>query len=134
MMGVRERLVKDLLRMVSRLRPTPEAEPEEISGVSVGRYADEGDERAASEEREIRFGTRELLRARVNRIGAALDRLNDGEYGTCVECGNPISPARLQVMPEVETCVPCQERLERRARPGRLLQPVGVHAAVDEDA
>jgi RNA polymerase-binding transcription factor len=134
MKGIPERLEMDLLRMVSRLRPGPEAEPDEVSGTGVGRHADEGDERVTSEEREVRFGTRELLRARVNRTRAALERLNDGEYGTCVECGNPISPARLQAMPEVETCVPCQERLERRERRGHQLQSVGVHGDGDEDS
>lgn len=57
-----------------------------------------------------------LLVGRVNRLSAALDRLNDGEYGTCVECGEAISPARLHVMPEVQTCVRCQDRLERFGR------------------
>jgi RNA polymerase-binding transcription factor DksA len=49
-----------------------------------------------------------------------------------VECGNPISPTRLQAMPEVETCVPCQERLERRERRGHQLQSVGVYGDGDE--
>ena len=56
---------------------------------------------------------RELLAGRVNRLSAALDRLDKGEYGMCVECGEAISPARLHVMPEVQTCVRCQDRIER---------------------
>jgi len=53
---------------------------------------------------------------RVNRLSAALNRLNEGEYGTCVECDERISPARLYAMPEVQTCVRCQDRLERLGR------------------
>jgi len=60
MTGVRERLEKDLLRMVSRLRPTPEAEPEEVSGASVVRYADEGDERAAERAGDVMSALAEL--------------------------------------------------------------------------
>ena len=64
-------------------------------------YADEVDEIQANERREIGFATRELLVERVNRLAAAIERLDDGEYGTCVECGEAIAPARLRVMPEV---------------------------------
>jgi RNA polymerase-binding transcription factor DksA len=79
-------------------------------------YADEVDEIQENERREIGFATRELLVGRVNRLTAALERLKSGDYGTCVECEEPISPARLQAMPEVTTCVRCQDRLERQGR------------------
>ena len=74
------------------------------------------DEIQANERREIGFVTRELLVDRVNRLAAAIERLDDGEYGTCVECGEAIAPARLRAMPEVKTCVRCQDRLERQGR------------------
>ena len=67
---------------------------------------------------------------RVNRLSAALERLNSGDYGTCVECGEAIAPARLRVMPEVQTCVRCQDRLERL---GRQFQPVEIEAGVGDD-
>jgi len=78
--------------------------------------ADEVDEIQANENREIRFATRERLVERVNRLSAALDRLNDGEYGVCVECAEGISPARLDAVPEADTCVRCLDRIERFAR------------------
>ena len=80
------------------------------------RFADEVDEIQANENREISFATREMLVERVNRLSAALDRLNDGEYGVCVECAERISPARLHAVPEVQTCVRCQDGIERFAR------------------
>ena len=79
-------------------------------------YADEVDEIQENERREIGFATRELLVGRVNRLSAALERLKTGDYGTCVECEETISPARLQALPEVTTCVRCQDRLERLGR------------------
>ena len=133
MKGPRERLEADLVGMMARLRQAPEMAPEEASGAGIGRHADEVDEQAASADREVQLGTRELLLERVNRIRAALRRLNDGEYGVCGECGGRIAPARLRALPEVETCVSCQERLEQRARSGRRLQPAGAHD-VDDDA
>ena len=111
--SVRERLEKDLRTAVARLRQMGGgAMLEELPG-AIGDnspFADEMDEIQASESREIGFATRGLLVERVNRLSAALDRLNDGVYGICAECEEPISPARLRAMPEVLTCVRCRTR------------------------
>jgi RNA polymerase-binding transcription factor DksA len=131
--GIRKRLEQDLRAAVSRLRQMDGIQViEEFPGV-VGDnspFADEVDEIQANERREIGFATRGLLVERVNRLAAALDRLNEGEYGVCVECGEDIAPARLRVMPEVATCVRCQDRLERF---GRQLEPVAFGAETEED-
>jgi len=67
-----------------------------------------------SESREIGFATRALLVERVKRLVAALDRLNAGEYGICVECAVAISAGRLRATPEAQTCIRCQDLLERQ--------------------
>jgi len=116
---IRERLEEDLRTAVGRLRMIGGAVAvEELAG-AIGDnspYADEVDEIQENERREIGFATRELLVGRVNRLTAALERLKSGDYGTCVECEETISPARLQALPEVTTCVRCQDRLERLGR------------------
>jgi DnaK suppressor protein len=130
---IRQTLERELRAVTSRLR---QLEGIDVLTESQGApgdntpFSDEVDEIQANERREIGFATRELLVERVNRLFAALDRLRDGEYGTCVECGEAIAPARLRVMPEVATCVRCQDRLERY---GRQLEAVGVGAEMDED-
>jgi RNA polymerase-binding transcription factor DksA len=43
-------------------------------------------------------------------ITAALQRLDTGEYGDCVSCGNPIPYGRLAVMPETTLCIACGAR------------------------
>jgi len=116
---IRQRLGQDLRTAIGRLRHlggsvTVEELPGPI-GINVP-FADEVDEMQASECREIGCATRELLVGRVNRLSAALDRLDTGEYGTCAECGEAISPVRLRAVPEVQTCVRCQERIERLGR------------------
>jgi DnaK suppressor protein len=68
-----------------------------------------GDSVNASEERELSFTVRGRLVERANRLAEALDRLRSGEYGACQACGNRIAAARLRAMPEVSTCVACQE-------------------------
>src|SRR5206468_12721142 len=116
---IRERLEEDLRTAVGRLRMMGGAVAvEELAG-AIGDnspYADEVDEIQENERREIGFATRELLVDRVNRLSAALERLNNGAYGVCTECEEPISPARLQALPEVTTCVRCQDRIERLGR------------------
>ena len=134
-MDIRKRLETDLREVVGRLRQMGGAAAlEELLGASGHRwtFADEVDEIQANERREIGFATRELLVERINRITAALDRLNEGEYGTCVECGENIAPARLRALPEVQTCVRCQDLLERRGR-HKELEPVEVEVGGDDD-
>ena len=79
-------------------------------------FADEVDQIQVSASRDIGLATRELLQERANRLSAALDRLNEGGYGVCAECSEPIAAARLEALPEVETCVRCQAGLERLGR------------------
>ena len=131
--GIRKRLEQDLRIAVGRLRQVGGASAlDDLLGTSGVHwaFADEVDEIQANERREIGFATRELLVERVNRIAAALERLDQGEYGTCVECGEAIAPARLRVMPEVTTCVRCQDRLERM---GRHLQAVVVEVGAEDE-
>src|SRR3990172_9919597 len=110
MESIRKRLEQDLRVAVGRLRQMGGAVAvEELPG-AIGDnspFADEVDEIQANESREIGFAMRELLVERVNRLSAALDRLNEGDYGTCVECDEPISPARLRAMPEGQACGRC---------------------------
>ena len=130
--AIRKRLEQDLRVAVGRLRQYGATSAlEDLLGPSGERlaYADEVDEIQANERREIGFATRELLVERVNKLTAALDRLNDGEYGTCTECGEQIAPARLRVIPEVQTCVRCQDMLERY---GRQLQAVEADGGEDD--
>ena len=116
---IRKRLDHNLTAALSRLRQLGGAVAvEELPGATRdnSRLADEVDEIQANENREITFATRERLVERVNRLSAALDRLNDGEYGVCAECAERISPAWLHAVSEVQTCVRCQDRIERFAR------------------
>ncbi len=131
--GIRKRLEQDLRVVIGRLRQVGGAAAlQDLLGAGGEHwaYADEVDEIQANERREIGFATRELLVERVNRIAAALERLDAGEYGLCVECGENIAPARLQALPEVTTCVRCQDRLERL---GRHLQAVEVEVGAEDE-
>jgi len=48
-------------------------------------------------------------------IRAALQRLDEGTFGACIDCGVAISDARLSVRPEAARCVECQAKFEDAA-------------------
>jgi DnaK suppressor protein len=54
--------------------------------------------------------------AALHEIDVALGRLESGGYGICVECGREISEERLLSTPTVQTCIACQEMLEKAQR------------------
>lgn len=43
----------------------------------------------------------------VRMIEAALDRIANGSYGTCANCGDPIAEQRLDVLPQTPVCSDC---------------------------
>ena len=52
---------------------------------------------------------------RLGQIIAALGRMERGEYGDCLACGEPVALARLRARPEATLCVRCQDARERRS-------------------
>ena len=60
---------------------------------------------------------RERERGLLNKINAALDKIEQGVYGECENCGEEIGLKRLEARPVAELCIDCkaeQEKLERR--------------------
>lgn len=50
--------------------------------------------------------------ALLHEVEGALERLRDGTYGTCMDCGMPVSRKRLEALPWARYCVTCQERYQ----------------------
>jgi len=55
---------------------------------------------------------RGLLEARLRELNDAQDRLIDGGYGVCGDCGNKISEKRLLANPAASLCIDCQQMLD----------------------
>ncbi len=49
-------------------------------------------------------------------VDAAIARLGDGTYGTCVRCGKPIPEGRLEALPWAAHCIDCQTAIDRGQR------------------
>jgi len=61
------------------------------------------------------------LRQRLYLIKEALEAIENGDYGICAECGEPINEKRLLLMPFTLLCIRCQSEIERQVRMrGRL--------------
>ena len=67
-------------------------------------------------ERDNEFALGEHEMAHLNAIEAALQRVADGSYGQCTDCGVNIPLARLQATPEAVRCIACQEMVERTSQ------------------
>lgn len=68
----------------------------------------------AMQQQAMAKAERELQKTRLLQVEAALERVDDDEYGWCCQCGEPVGVRRLTARPEVPFCVPCQEQAERR--------------------
>jgi DnaK suppressor protein len=52
-------------------------------------------------------------RSLLKNIQEALERIEEGSYGVCQECEEPINTKRLEAIPWALLCVPCQEKQEK---------------------
>ena len=79
--------------------------PVELDQQSVGRLS----RMDAMQQQSMDLAREERRRTRLAILAAALRRMDDGDYGYCLACGEDISPARLDVDPAVTLCVDCQK-------------------------
>lgn len=80
------------------------------------READLNDQATIETDLTLELRARDRERKLLNKIDAALERLNDGSYGYCEETGDPISLARLEARPIATMSIEAQERHERKER------------------
>lgn len=85
----------------------------EGNGRSLGRNPDRADlaQAYASRERDLTLST--LEHEQLQQIEAALERLDDGTYGRCEQCGQTINPERLEALPYATLCITCQREQEQ---------------------
>ncbi|MGH1417478.1 MAG: RNA polymerase-binding protein DksA [Hyphomicrobiaceae bacterium] len=79
-------------------------------------HADLADRATSETDRALELRARDRQRKLVNKINAALSRIDDGSYGYCEETGEPIGLKRLDARPIATLSLEAQERHERRER------------------
>ena len=109
---------KELEAEVTRLREEIEVAEHELVDLmrdhADGAGDDQADQGAKTFEREQEISLANNARAMLVQNLHALERLEDGTYGQCESCGNPIGKLRLQAYPRATLCVPCKTKQERR--------------------
>lgn len=61
---------------------------------------------------ELNLALRGELEQKIERLEDALERLDEGDYGVCESCGQPIDPQRLAVLPDTTLCIRCARKAE----------------------
>jgi RNA polymerase-binding protein DksA len=111
-------LREDLQADVTRLRTEIEAAESDLADLlrdpGDGAGDDQADAGTKAFEREHEMALANNSRDMLLQAERALQRIDDGTYGICESCGNPIGKARLQVFPRATLCVSCKQREERR--------------------
>ena len=99
-----EELLRDMRRLGDDAREAKETEVEDpIDAVE------------SSENQALNFRMGTVASEELQQVQAALQRVEDGTYGTCVDCGRTISDARLEALPWTPYCVEDSEKHQREA-------------------
>jgi DnaK suppressor protein len=79
--------------------------PEPGTNLSFGKRIGDGTTEAIDRLNQIGVGNQ--LVGRLERVDRALQKLEEGTYGTCDRCGKEIDPRRMRAAPESTVCVTC---------------------------
>ncbi|MGA8025920.1 MAG: TraR/DksA family transcriptional regulator [Bryobacteraceae bacterium] len=99
---------EDLLGVISRLE-------EEARNSRSAEVEDPIDQVISSEGKAAGFQESTLAAATLAQVREALRRMEEGTYGTCLDCGKPIEPARLNAIPWTPHCLADQEKHDESA-------------------
>lgn len=95
----------------------------ELAGLYQEKFSDDqvqdpADQALSSTMESLRSTMQDTRLEEYRRINRALEKINDGTYGICVDCDGPISEKRLQSFPNAERCIVCQEEYEEKRAEG----------------
>ena len=82
-------------------------------GIAIEKSADQMDETQYASERDLAMRNVDRESSLLRDVKAALRRIHDGSFGTCIECESAISPRRLAAVPWASRCIQCQEAADR---------------------
>ena len=106
-----DKQAKELRGEIDEAEEQSAALQREAGGEGTGDEADAG---TKTFEREHEMSLANNIRDLLLQVERAMARLDDGTYGRCENCSNPIPKARLQAAPRATLCVSCKQREERR--------------------
>ncbi len=109
MSSARERLLAGLAASEASIADLEREHARTVAASESSNADDEHDPEGSTIafERQQLAAVIEHSRSRRAELRQALDRLDDGTYGTCERCGEPIPAERLEARPNARTCVAC---------------------------
>lgn len=110
--------VRQLLE--SRLKEATQTEGSRES-IRIQQVADPVDMTSQAAERELAMQGLDRRAGLLRQLRSAIDRIEDGTYGLCLECEGEIAPKRLRAIPWAQLCIQCQEAADRSARRERAV-------------
>jgi len=110
--GDHKRLTEELAQLEASVRPTNERR----EGSPFGKREEEATE---SFELEKRLALEKRIRDQLAEVEHALQKFEQGTYGLCDRCGQPIDPARLEALPQANLCLSCKS-LQAKDAKGKL--------------
>jgi DnaK suppressor protein len=82
-------------------------------GIAIEKSADQMDEIQYASERDLAIRNVDRESTLLRQVRAALRRIHDSSFGTCIECESAISPKRLAAVPWAERCIQCQDAADQ---------------------
>lgn len=104
----RDRLAEMLPGLRAQLEEQRRFRAEQLAALE-GRVDGPGDADETDARRAVDAAIAEAARWALHEIEAALHRMDDGDYGVCVACGEAIGLERLEVLPHARFCPACQQ-------------------------
>ena len=104
-----ERLNHELEQLKASIRPADERR----EGSPFGKREEEATE---AMELETRLEMERGIRGQISAVEHALSKFEDGTYGLCDNCGQPIPPERLEALPQASLCLNCKASQAKNAK------------------
>jgi DnaK suppressor protein len=98
-----------LLAIRAELLASPRLRPEDLDAHEIP----EEDQAKMSHDQFVSLRLNHFDYMKLRYVTEALQRISDGDYGLCAECGEAISNRRLQAIPWAKYCVTCEELRDR---------------------
>jgi DnaK suppressor protein len=111
---VRQELEAEIAGLIADISEAESAIAERLGDAVGDAGDDQADAGAKTFQREHELALTQNARELLELSERALARMDEGSFGVCASCGQPIGKARLQAFPRATLCVTCKQREERR--------------------
>lgn len=109
--AIREALTRQRDQLVSVVKSAQAQMAERVIGLS-----DPSDQASEGYGGELAVGLMAIEAAQLDEIEAAINRIDTGTFGLCLDCRKPIPKKRIEVLPFARRCLACEGLREHRAR------------------